>query len=138
MTWLYQDQPFLDIPESSKSFVYLITNLITNRKYIGFKLFHFAKFKSIKGKRKRVYEESDWRTYWSSSEELKHDVLNLGVASFTREILYLAPTKSIGKYLELKTQMDLRVLEHPDLYYNSYVGGRFHKNHIKQLLISNL
>ena len=35
MTWFYQDKEVMDIPEDSIGFVYLITNLTNNRKYIG-------------------------------------------------------------------------------------------------------
>lgn len=135
MTWYYRNTPVLEVPESAKSFVYCITNLINNKKYIGFKLFYFAKTKIVKGKRKRIYEISDWKSYWSSSLELQSDIQSLGESSFKREILYLAPNKAVGKYLELRTQIDLRVLEYPQLYYNGYVGGRFHKNHLKKWLL---
>ena len=136
MSWRYQNVLVEEIPEKAKSFVYRITNLQTGRAYIGFKLFYFAKFKYIKGKRKRVYEESDWRTYWSSSEEVKSDVLKLGLSNFNREILYFCPNKAVGKYLELKEQMDNRVLERPDLFYNSIVNARINRNHIKEFVKS--
>lgn len=136
MTWYYQDNPVEDIPENIKSFVYRITNLQTGRLYIGFKLFYFAKTKLIKGKKIRYYEESDWRTYWSSSEEVKSDVLKFGLANFKREILHFCPNKAVGKYLELKEQMNYRVLEHPEMFYNSIVNARINRNHIKSLLES--
>jgi hypothetical protein len=131
--WLYQNKLLEFIPETAKSFVYSITNLISNKKYIGFKLFYFAKYQTTKGKRKRIFVESDWRDYWSSCESLKADVLTLGTENFSREILYLAPNKAIGKYLEARLQMDLRVLENPLMYYNGIVNCRISKQHIAKL-----
>lgn len=132
--WLYNGQPIESPPENAVSFVYQITNRVSGRIYIGFKLFYFTKTKTIKGKRKRFLDESDWRTYWSSSEELRADILSLGMDNFSREILYVCPNKAIGKYLEAREQMDRRVLENPDKFYNGIINLRLAKNHIKQLL----
>ena len=45
MTWFYQDKEVTEIPEDSIGFVYLITNLTNNRKYIGKKLAQFKRSK---------------------------------------------------------------------------------------------
>ena len=42
MTWLYQNTPVETLPESCVGFVYLITNNLTGRKYIGKKLYYCA------------------------------------------------------------------------------------------------
>jgi hypothetical protein len=118
-----------------KAFVYIITNKITGRMYIGLKQTTFAKTKQVKGKKKRIHVESDWRDYWSSSEELKRDVQALGSENFTREILYWCKLKSHANYLEAKEQMDRRVLENPDQYYNGIINCRVSRNHIKNLSI---
>ena len=76
--WLYKNEVFTD-PRNYYGFVYLIENLTNGRKYIGKKLFIFTKTKIVKGKRKKIKTESDWKTYWSSSEELKSDVAKLGI-----------------------------------------------------------
>ena len=92
MNWTYQGKEITEIPDEYEGFVYLITNLTNNQKYIGKKL---AKFKNtkppLKGKKnkRRGYKESDWRTYWGSSDRLNADVASLGEDKFTREILYL-------------------------------------------------
>ena len=133
MTWLYEGQPVDQIDSQYKAFVYLITNKLTGRKYIGLKQTEFSKTKQVKGKKKRVRVESDWRDYWSSSEELKSDVERLGADNFTREILYYCKLKSHANYLEAREQMDRRVLENPDLYYNGIINCRVSRNHIKNL-----
>jgi len=129
--WLYNNSPLLEIPEKAYGYVYLITNNITGRKYIGKKLFWFRKTKVLKGKKKRLKVESDWRTYWSSSDELKEDVKNLGEDNFTREILHICENKGMCNYLEAKEQMLRCVLETRD-YYNSQIQCRVHRTHIKK------
>jgi hypothetical protein len=129
--WIYQNREFTeDMIEKYLGYVYLITNKTNNRKYIGKKLFWFSKTRVIKGKKKKEKVLSDWQKYWSSSEELKKDVQTLGESNFTREILYLCSNKGTMSYLELREQIDNRVLE-TDEYYNGFVGGKIHKSHVK-------
>jgi len=129
--WLYNGVPLEEIPENSYGYVYLITNNVTGRKYIGKKLFWFKKTKVVKGKKKRSKVESDWREYWSSSDELKADVEKLGSDNFTREILHICGNKGMCNYLEAKEQMIREVLE-SDSYYNSQIQCRVHRTHIKK------
>jgi hypothetical protein len=129
--WIYQNKEFTeDQIEKYIGYVYLITNKADNRKYIGKKLFWFSKTRVLKGKKKKEKVLSDWQKYWSSSEELKKDVQTLGEDNFTREILYLCSNKGTMSYLELREQIDRRVLE-TDEYYNGFVGGKIHKSHVK-------
>lgn len=130
--WLYNSSPFEEIPETAYGYVYLITNTVTGRKYIGKKLFWFRKTKVLKGKKKRIKVESDWRDYWSSSDEVKKDVEILGTDKFIREILHICPNKGSCNYLEAREQMDRRVLE-TDNYYNGQIQCRVHRTHIKNL-----
>jgi len=130
--WLYHGAEFNEeLIGSSVAFVYLITNLKTNRKYIGKKLFKFKKTKQVKTKKKRILVDSDWKDYWSSSEELKKDVSILGPENFKREILHLCPNKGTASYLEAKEQFANLVLEQPELWYNAIINCRVHRNHVK-------
>jgi hypothetical protein len=131
--WLYKNVEFNIIPSEAYGYVYLITNKITGKMYIGKKLFWFRKQKTIKGKRKSIKVESDWRTYWSSSDEVKQDVVELGENNFTREILHICNNKGSCNYLEAKEQMLRNVLE-SDLYYNSQIQCRIHRKHVKLIL----
>ena len=126
MIWTYKGKEITDIPEEYEGFVYLITNLTNNQKYIGKKL---AKFKTtkppLKGKKnkRRGYKESDWRTYYGSSDRLNADVAALGEENFTREILYLCKGRGEMSYIEAREQFDRRVLE-TDEYYNGIINVR--------------
>jgi len=72
MTWFYKDKEFLseDIKEY-QGFVYCITFTDNNKKYIGKKFFYSTKSKIVKGKKKKIKLESDWKDYYSSSKYLK-------------------------------------------------------------------
>lgn len=131
MEWIYDGKVFtLDSDSRLLGFVYLIVCRKTNRSYIGKKLFWFKKSKQVKGKKKKFLVESDWKDYYSSSEELKADVAKYGKENFYREILHLCFNKGTCNYLELREQIDRRVLESDD-WYNSYVGSKIHKSHVR-------
>ena len=140
MTWYYKGEPIDEIDPIYLAFVYLITNLQTGKKYIGLKTTKSArtsvktvKLKDGTKKKKKVRSkvESDWREYWSSSEELKKDVELLGKENFKREILYFCSNKGTANYLEAREQFDKRVLEHPDKWYNGIINCRVHWSHVR-------
>jgi hypothetical protein len=126
MTWLYQNKEVLELPEDCEAFVYLITNLTNDKKYVGKKL---AKFKTtkppLKGKKnkRRGTKESDWRTYWGSNDHLKADVIELGEDKFTREILQYCASRGIASYIEAEEQFKRKVLLTDD-YYNGIINVR--------------
>lgn len=126
MSWIYKGKSVETISDEYEGFVYLITNLKTQQKYVGKKL---AKFKTtkppLKGKKnkRRGFKESDWKTYWGSSDRLNEDVKNLGEENFSREILYFCKSRAEMSYIEAKEQFDRRVLE-TDEYYNGIINVR--------------
>lgn len=133
INWLYNDTEFTEEKIGEYyGFVYLITNLITGKKYIGKKFFYSSRTKQVKGKKKRYKIFSDWQTYYGSNAELSKDVLELGSENFKREIIHLCKTKGECGYLEAKEQFTKMVLEGDD-YYNTWIMVRVHKNHIKGL-----
>lgn len=137
VNWSFNDELFDETKiEDNYGFVYEITNLETNRKYIGKKLFYFSKTKQVKGKKKRIKVSSDWQTYYGSNEELQKDVKSLGEDKFKREILHLCKSKGECSYLEAKEQFVNLVLEKDD-YYNSWIMIRIRKTHIKEYNVRN-
>ena len=139
MTWYYQDTPVETLPEECVGFVYLITNNLSRRKYIGKKLAKFSKtsVKVVKQKngikkkkRIRTKIDSDWREYYGSSIELAADILKLGTENFSREILYYCASKAACSYIEAREQFNRKVLESDD-YYNGQISVRVHGSHIK-------
>ena len=139
MSWTYQGNLVEELPEDCVGFVYLITNTVTGRKYVGKKLAKFSKttYKTVKlknGKKKkkriRGKVDSDWQTYYGSSPNLTADIELLGTDKFTREILYYCKSKSATSYIEAREQFDRKVLESDD-YYNGHIQVRVHGSHIK-------
>jgi hypothetical protein len=138
MTWFYQNIEVTELPEDCVGFVYLITNLLDNRKYIGKKLAKFAKttYKTVKlkngtKKRQKIRGkiDSDWREYYGSSVELTKDITTLGKEKFKREILHYCKSKAVCSYIEAREQFDRKVLESTD-YYNGQISVRVHGSHI--------
>jgi len=145
MSWYYQNSLVETLPDDCVGFVYMITNLTNDRKYIGKKLAKFSKtsYKTVKlkngtKKKKKIRSkiDSDWQTYYGSSPNLTADIVLLGTENFKREILYYCSSKAECSYIEAREQFERKVLE-SDLYYNNIIQIRVHGLHIrkKQALI---
>ena len=141
MTWYFQNNLVEELPTDIVGFVYCITNLNNGRKYIGKKLAKFSKttykivtLKNGTKKKKKIKSlvDSDWQSYYGSSVELNKDVELMGRDKFTREILHYCKSKAECSYIELREQMERRVLENTD-YYNGIIQVKIHKNHLKKL-----
>ena len=140
-SWNYEGKPFTqDMVGDYEGFVYIVTDLSNGMKYIGKKNFHSkVKLKPLIGqnrKRKKV-SSSDWEKYHGSAEELKLPVAVHGYNRLSREILHLCMSKGDMNYLELREQIVRDVLLKPDEYYNAFVGGKIHRNHVKNLCTSS-
>ncbi len=132
--WYYKGEVFLDLIEGFESFVYIIERLNVIEEpskpilYIGKKVFYNSK----KNKNKREIIESDWYDYYGSSKDLSEDVALYGKHNFKRHILHLCRTKGDSGYLEIKEQIDRKVLYVDDnnykLYYNKNINGRYHSH----------
>jgi len=139
MVWLYENTQIQELPEDCVGFVYLITNKLSGRKYIGKKLAKFSKtsYKVVKlkngnKKRKKIKSkiDSDWQLYYGSNDQLNRDILAQGADNFTREILFYCKSKAECSYIEAREQFNHRVLESDD-YYNGQIVCRIHGSHIK-------
>jgi hypothetical protein len=132
MTWLYKNKQVMDIPVGYIGFVYLITNITNNRKYIGKKLTQFKRSKKpLKGRtnKRRYTVESDWKDYYGSSDELTADVELLGKDKFKREIMFWCSSKSELSYIEAREQFTHKVLESKQ-WYNGHIRVRVHQKGI--------
>lgn len=132
--WYYNNEQFDSTPEEFQGFVYLITEIDTNKKYIGKKNFWKPKILPITKKRKRRVRarvESDWKTYTGSSEKVTTLVESRGLDKFKREILRLCKTKGEMSYYEAKLQFEYDVLL-SDEYFNEFIGCKIHSRHIKK------
>ena len=139
MVWLFENTEITELPNDCVGFVYLITNNLTGRKYIGKKLAKFSKtsyrivkLKNGNKKRKKIKSkiDSDWQLYYGSNDQLNQDIMALGADNFTREILFYCRSKAECSYVEAREQFNHRVLE-SDAWYNGQIVCRIHGSHIK-------
>lgn len=138
LPWTYSGETVTELPEDCAGFVYLITNTQSGRMYIGKKLAKFSKTKykmhtqkNGKKVRKKIKSkiDSDWQTYYGSSNALTSDIETLGTENFTREILFYCNSKAECSYIEAREQFTRKVLESDD-YYNGHIQVRVHGSHI--------
>ena len=134
MQWTHKDQPVSQLPTDCAGFVYLITNTVSGRMYVGKKL---SKFKTTRYKmhtqkngkkvRKKIRGavDSGWQDYYGSSDQLNRDIESLGRDQFLREILYYCRSKAELNYVEAREQFARKVLE-SDQYYNGHIRVRVH------------
>jgi hypothetical protein len=127
--WYFNGSPFLtqDIQDNF-GFVYLITNTQNNRRYIGRK--YFWSFRTPKGKKRKVKQESDWKKYYGSCPELKEDVEHYDRQDFSRTILSLHKTKGRVNFEETRQLFINGVLtealgDGTPAFYNSNILSRY-------------
>ena len=137
MNWKFNKKDFTEVPKKMEGFVYLITNLENDKKYIGKKNFWTRKKDPKTGRRKK--KESDWKNYFGSCDELIEDVKLLGKDNFLREILYLCPHKKSMTYYEVMEQFKRNVIFRED-YYNTNIEGKYftsEKETIYEMVLPN-
>lgn len=134
MTWFYNGEPFTsEMVEDNIGFVYCITDTRNGLKYIGKKgLISKRKMPPLKGKKRRRIKiiETDWQSYYGSSETVKALVEEYGRETFHREILRLCKSKGQMSYYEAKMQFETDCLLKPDEYYNEFIGCKINRRHL--------
>jgi len=132
--WFYKEEIVKELPEECVGFVYIITNTVSGRMYVGKKLarlkttrykMHTQKNGKKVRKKIRGAVASDWQEYYGSSDQLNRDVELLGRDQFRREILYYCRSKAECNYIEAREQFTRKVLE-SDQYYNGHIRVRVH------------
>ena len=127
--WLYEGKHFTsDDINDFFGFVYCITNTNNGRKYIGRK--YFYAYRTPKGKKRKVKQESDWKKYYGSCPELKEDIKRYGKEQFQREIMSIHKAKGLVNFEETRQLFHHNVLtealnDGTPLYYNSNILGRY-------------
>ena len=128
MDWIFNGKPFnWDDYKDHFGYVYVITNLKTNQKYIGRKYFKAKKVIQKNLKKSKISVESNWRSYWGSSDKLKQDIETFGKENFKREILAIGKTIGVVNYLEVHLQFYFNVLMSND-YINDNIGGKYFRD----------
>ena len=124
-SWTYRGKPFTEIPEGAIGFCYRITNE-DGSFYIGKKSF-FKKITRppLKGRtrKRRCLVESDWKTYQGSSSISKSWCPD----RITKEILYLASSKSMMAVYEVQEQLNVL---HDPMCCNDVIHLRINRKHI--------
>ena len=152
--WLFKEkviESIEEMPQDTYGFIYLVTHLPSNRKYIGKKVLYFErnvkigkrelqalkeerKAKGISGRppsKKKVVKESDWKTYYGSQAEIKELVKNGKESDFKREILKFVNNKKHLTYVECKYLFIYEVLENNDEYINDNILAKFYSRDFK-------
>ena len=136
--WIYNNKCFdsADIGDYF-GFVYLITNTTNQRKYLGRK--YFWSFRKPRGKKRKVKQESDWKKYWGSCDELKDNIKLLGKDKFTREIISLHKTQGKVNFEETRqlflNNVLTEALENGEpIFYNSQILSRYYRKDYFQKL----
>lgn len=110
-------------------FVYEVTHIPTQKKYIGKKvLYHKRTLPPLKGKKRkrRIVKESDWMAYYGSNEIILEYVKNNEPPeNFKREILQFCSASRQLTYYETLWQFKKDVLASED-YLNLNILGKFH------------
>lgn len=136
MNWLHEGKEVVelaDFPEGAFGFVYRVTNLINGKEYIGRKqIMSNRTLSPLKGtkKKRKVQKESDWKTYYGSHTEIKQLIKEGNQDKFRREIIQFAYSPKHLTYLETSYLFRCAVLEHPDLFYNDNILGKFFRKDI--------
>ena len=138
--WKYNGEDVLVPPENMIGFIYLITNNLTGKRYVGKKKLSntLTKYKMVtlkngtkKKKKIKTETESDWREYYGSNTELQKDVEVHGTENFTRQILRYCKTLGEMSYCETY-EIFVRHAVARDDYYNTWVSVRVRKDHLPE------
>ena len=129
--WTYKGSTFTSADiDGQFGFVYRITNIKSGKQYIGRK--YFWQKRKPRGGKRRVTSESNWKSYYGSSDELKQDIKRDVKGNFRREILSVHSTPGRVNYEETRQLFTRGVLtesleDGTPAYYNSNILGRYYR-----------
>lgn len=116
-------------------FVYVITDLSNDKKYIGKKLFwKTRKLPPLKGKKRKRTKvvQSDWLDYYGSSQIVQDLLVEHGPNNFYREIIHFCTSKGQLGYMEMFEQVISHALM-DDTYYNGIIQCRINQRTVKDV-----
>jgi len=139
--WLYKEkviEKIEDMPQDAFGFIYITTHKPSGISYIGKKsLYHNVKRKLTKkelaeqtGRGRKpttqvIQKESNWKTYFGSAKPVQELIKSGKQDELKREILQVVDNKKLLTYYECKYLFMMGVLEHPELYFNDNILGKF-------------
>lgn len=139
--WIYKQKKITDvsqIPPQAIGFVYMITHIPTQIKYIGKKNLQTRITKRLtkkelsehvgKGRKprtKKVIKESNWLDYRGSGKKFLDLIKDAPDTDLIKEILCFCETSKSLTYQEVKYQITLGVLEKKE-YSNDTILGKFY------------
>lgn len=134
--WIHNNKCLEEPPEGYFGFIYLITNTLDGKIYVGKKQFTHRKttrvskrVKKATGTRKRknvTNVDSGWKDYYGSCMELKAALSVIDKKHFKREVLMFCKSKAELTYYEMQYQVDMKVMFVPS--YNGWIGGKVFKS----------
>jgi hypothetical protein len=141
--WTYEGievESISDFPNESYGFIYVITHLPTNKKYIGKKILYFTRkvklgkkelkqYEGLVGRRpsyKLAIKESDWKDYWGSNKELQELIKTEPPENWDKQIIKACSSKKLLTYYETKYLFVYQVLENPEEFWNDNILGKFY------------
>lgn len=128
--WIYKEsviESIEDMPKKVIGYIYLITQKSTGMKYIGRKMCFSTTTVTVKGVKKKVQKESDWKHYYSSSPEIQALVTELGEDDFKREIIIYCYSKSEMLYCEEYMIYTTHALLSPE-WYNRNIRSKIYQS----------
>lgn len=133
--WIYKNKSIIEPPLGYEGFIYLITNLTNDFRYIGRKYINSTRKKNLTAnqrkqglkRRPKVTTESNWKMYTGSNKTLNNDIINLGKDNFKFEILYWCKTKAHTNYMEMWYQFKTNCIL-DSKYYNDAIGSNKFSN----------
>lgn len=124
--WVWNGKEFdSDAIGNNHGFVYLLIDKTDNKWYVGKK--SFWSIRKVKGKTKRQRKESNWKSYYGSSDTVK--AAKAGGNKFSRIIVSLHPDPAGMNYMEVRLQFALNVLGTTQSY-NDNIDGSWFKVHV--------
>lgn len=126
--WLFDNIPLTEIPTGMYGFVYEITNTETMKRYIGKKFF----WSQVGTGKSAIIKESNWKSYWSSSDNVKADIETYGKEKLIRRILVICRDKRDVDLQEVRILWSRNVLgakrlDGEPVYYNDNISGKYYR-----------